>query len=77
MYVNSFYYTASVKKHMVNNVCKELRSVSTIFDGVQPICTLAPQPIYQKAKQNVFKFLNAKNLSLFRQCKKKVFYSSM
>lgn len=72
MYVNSFYYTASVTKQKENNVCKELCSVSTIFDGVQPTWTLAPQPINQKAKQNVFKFLKTKNLLLFKQCKNKV-----
>jgi len=73
MYVNSFYYIASVTKHKENNVCKELCSVSTIFDGFQPTSTLAPQPIYQKAKQNVFKFLNTKNLLLSKQCQKKSF----
>jgi hypothetical protein len=51
-------------------VCKERCSVSTIFDGLQPTCTLAPQPINQKAKQNVFKFLNTKKLLLFKQCQK-------
>ena len=71
MYVNSFYYTPSVTKHKENNVCKELCSGSTIFDGFQPTSTLAPQPIYQKLKQNVFKFLNVKNLLLFKQCQKK------
>ena len=73
MYVNSFYYTVSVTKPKENNVRKELCSVSTIFDGFKPTCTLAPQPIYQKAKQNVFKFLDAKNLLLLKQCKKKCF----
>ena len=61
MYVNSFYYTASVTKHKENNVCKELFSVSTIFEGFQPTCTLAQQPIYQKANKM---FLNSWMLEL-------------
>jgi hypothetical protein len=72
MCVNSFYYTASVTKPKENNVCKETCSVSTIFDWFQPKHTLAPQPIYQKAKQNILKFLDAMNLLLFKQCKKNV-----
>jgi hypothetical protein len=49
--------------------CVKNYSASTIFYGVHPTCTLVPQPIHQKAKHNVFKLLNARNL-LFKQCKK-------
>ena len=58
-------------QHQLQNtrktMCVKNCAVSTIFDGFQPTCVLAPQPIYQRAKQNVFKFLNAKYVGHFKR----------
>jgi hypothetical protein len=50
-------------------VCKKLCCLYNFWSTNMHFGTTANN---QKAKQNVFKFLNTKNLLLFKQCKKKV-----
>jgi hypothetical protein len=69
MYVNS----CTIQNQLQN--IRKIRCVKNYTLSLQFLigftqhALLAPQPIHQKAKQNVFKFLNARNL-LLTQCKK-------